>query len=105
MDNKIQYSVKISERAEKNLDNIVTYLLTEWSEKVKEQFLGRLKKIVTLLSINPYLFQEYSKKKQIRKCFITEHNAMYFRIVEDSVEIITIHDTRRNPKKIKTLLK
>jgi len=25
MDNKIQYSVKISERAEKNLDNIVTY--------------------------------------------------------------------------------
>jgi len=30
---------------------------------------------------------------------------MYFRIVEDSVEIITIHDTRRNPKKIITLLK
>ena len=68
------------------------------NEKVKDLFLVRLKKIVTLLSINPYVFQEYSKMKRIRKCLITKHNAMYFRIVENYVEIITIHDTRKNPK-------
>ena len=101
MDNEIQYFVIISERAENNLDNIVNYLLIEWNEKVKDMFLIRLKKVVTLLSINPYLFQEYSKKKRIRKCFITKHNAMYFRIVDNSVEIITIHDTRKNPNALK----
>lgn len=101
MENEIQYFVIISERAENNLDNIVNYLLIEWNEKVKDLFLVRLKKIVTLLSINPYVFQEYSKMKRIRKCLITKHNAMYFRIVENYVEIITIHDTRKNPKLLK----
>ena len=101
MDNEIKYSVVISERAENNLDNIVNYLLIEWNEKVKDFFLVRLKKIVNLLSINPYMFQEYSKKKRIRKCLITKHNAMYYRIVENTVEIITIHDSRRNPKVLK----
>ena len=57
MDKEIQYFVIISERAENNLDNIVNYLLTEWNEKVKDLFLIRLKKVVALLSINPYLFQ------------------------------------------------
>ena len=63
MDNEDQYSVIISERAENNLDNIVNYLLTEWNEKVKDSFLARLKKIVNLLSIDPYIFQEYSALK------------------------------------------
>ena len=53
MDNEIQYIVIISERAENNLDNIVNYLLIEQNEKVKDLFLVRFKKIVTLLSINP----------------------------------------------------
>jgi plasmid stabilization system protein ParE len=101
MDNENQYSVIISERAENNLDNIVNYLLIEWNEKVKDSFLTRLKKIVNLLSIDPYIFQEYSKKKRIRKCLITKHNAMFYRIVGNTVQIITIHDTRRNPKVLK----
>lgn len=58
MNQKIQYFVIISERAENNLDDIVNYLLIEWNEKVKDCFLVRLKKIVTMISINPYLFQE-----------------------------------------------
>jgi plasmid stabilization system protein ParE len=101
MDNENRYSVIISERAENNLDNIVNYLLTEWNEKVKDSFVNRLKKIVTLLSIDPYIFQEYSKKKRIRKCLITKHNAMYYRIVANTVQIITIHDTRSNPGSLK----
>ena len=101
MKQEMQYFVVISERAENNLDDIVNYLLIEWNKKVKDIFLDRLKKIVTLLSINPYLFPEYSKKKRIRKCFISKHNALYFRVIGNSVEIITIHDTRKNPKILK----
>jgi plasmid stabilization system protein ParE len=101
MDNENQYSVIISERAENNFNDIVNYLLIEWNEKVKDSFLGRFKKIVNLLSIDPFIFQEYSKKKRIRKCLITKHNAMYYRIVGNTVQIITIHDTRRNPKVFK----
>lgn len=91
----------ISERAENNLDNIINYLLVEWNEKVKDNFIAYFRRNIKLLSVNPYIFQEYSKKKRIRTCLITKHNAMYYRIVKDTVEIITIHDTRRNPKVFK----
>ncbi len=76
MENELQYSVIISERAENNLDDIVNYLILEWNKKVKNNFLESFARIVNLLIINPFMFQEYSKKKRIRKCLLTKHNAM-----------------------------
>ena len=95
------YNVVISKRAETNLDAIVLYLATEWNEKVKTEFLDDVKKITKHLSKNPFMYQEFSASKQIRRCFITKHNALYFRVVETTVQIISIHDTRKNPKSIK----
>lgn len=101
MDIEVLYSVIISERAENNLDDIINYLITEWNETVKNSFIDSFKQIINFLSNNPFMFQEYSKKKRIRKCLITKHNALYYRIVDNTVEIITIHDTRRKPKSLK----
>ncbi len=101
MEDEIVYEIIISERAEDNLDKIITYLLSEWNETVKNNFLESFKKNLNFLSINPFVFQVYSKRKLIRKCLITKQNAMYYRIVDNVVEIITIHDARRNPKTVK----
>lgn len=101
MENEIFYEIIVSERAENNLDKIISYLLTQWNETVKNDFLDRFKNTLKLLSKNPFMFQVYSKRKNIRKCLISKQNAMYFRIVDNVVEIITIHDSRRNPKTLK----
>jgi plasmid stabilization system protein ParE len=94
------YEVEISERAQNNVKKILKYLDVKWSQKVKEAFLIKFKKSISLLETNPYLFQEFSKRKKIRKCLISKHNALYFKIIKNKVQIITIHDTRRNPSKI-----
>jgi plasmid stabilization system protein ParE len=101
MENEIIYEIVISQHAENNLDKIITYLLFEWNETVKNNFLNNFKRNLNLLSANPFIFQVYSPKKRIRKCLITKQNAMYYRIVDNVVEIITIHDTRRNTKTLK----
>jgi len=75
MENEIVYEIIISERAENNLDKIITYLFSEWNETVKNNFLENLKKNLKFLSINPFMFQVYSKSKRIRKCLITKQNA------------------------------
>ncbi len=95
------YHVIISNRAEENLDQIIAYLELEWNEVVKNNFIDKLKEIIALLEVNPLLFEKYSRKKNIHKCLITKHNAMYYRIIDTTVEIITIHDTRRNPNTLK----
>jgi hypothetical protein len=37
----------------------------------------------------------------IRRCIVSQHNIMYYKIKKNEVEIITIQDTRRNPKGIR----
>jgi hypothetical protein len=98
---KKKYKVTISERAEKNLDEIIKYLDEEWGVRVKNNFLSKLIKIQYLISTNPFLFIGYSKHKKIYRCLITKHNFLYYKILRNEVQIITIQDTRKNPRKFK----
>jgi len=55
---------------------------------------------VNHLRVNPYINQASDLKNGVRQCFITEHNSMYYQVKENDVEIITIHDTRSDPKSL-----
>ena len=97
----MDYKIIISKRAEKNLDAIFKYLEKKWPEKVKNDFKLKLLREVDFLRQNPFMFPESLIKKNMRRCLITKHNVMYFRIKKNEVEIITIHDTRKKPKSLK----
>jgi plasmid stabilization system protein ParE len=71
MEMEIVYEIIISERAENNLDQIISYLLTEWNESVKNTFLDSFKKNLNMLKTNPFMFQVYSKPQRISKCLIS----------------------------------
>jgi plasmid stabilization system protein ParE len=97
----MSFEVTISERAEKNLDKVFEYLADNWPPKVSSDFKDKLSRVVEHLRENPYMFEPSTSKKGVRRCFITSHNAMYYRVVGKEVEIITIHDTRSDPKSLK----
>lgn len=97
----MQYQIYISETAEKNLENIFLYLQKEWSEKVKNDFKSKFLHYLDLIKKDPFIFPSSSIKKEIRKCIITKHNAMYYRVSGNIIEIITIQDTRQNPDNLK----
>ena len=97
----MKYEVSTSERAEENLDKIFEYLEYHWSVKVKNDFKEKLNREVNRLRQNPYMYQPSDIKKSVRRCFITKHNAMYYKIIGEEVEIITIQDTRSDPKSLK----
>ena len=97
----MSYKLSISERAEKNLDKVFEYLTDNWSLKVKNDFKEKLNTEVNRLRQNPYLYQPSNIKKDVRCCFITKHNAMYYRVAGKEVEIITIHNTRSDPNSLK----
>ncbi len=96
----MEYEVLISERAKTRLEKIFEYLEQNWSEKIKKDFKEKLLKNVDFLRQNPLIYPESQVKKGLRMCLITKHNAMYYRILNNTVEIITIHDTRSNPKSL-----
>ena len=65
------------------------------------KFITEIETLLSNISKQPNLFPLVNKKLKVRKCVITKHNTLYYRIKENNIEIIRIFDTRQNPKKLK----
>jgi plasmid stabilization system protein ParE len=71
------YKIEWSQHANDELDKIINYLENHWNQKVINKFLTELEKTLTLISINPFLFQESYSKTQIRRAVILSLNSLY----------------------------
>lgn len=93
-----KYTVIFSKRAENNLDDLVYYLESEWSERIKHGFLEILKQKVALLREMPFSYQASTYRKNLRRCVVTKHTSIYYQIVDNEIEVVTIQDNRKKPK-------
>ncbi len=91
----------ISQIAEKRLEMLFTYLLEEWSYKVKSDFIKKLDKNVEFIRHQPESFPESDKQNGLRKCVITKHTTLYYEFNDNEIQILTLFDTRQDPKKLK----
>jgi len=76
----MEFKITISERAKINLEGVIEYLKANWSDKVLKDFLKKLQKKTDLLRQNPFMYSNSDIKIEVRKCLITKHNAIYYRI-------------------------
>jgi len=93
--------VEFTQRSEDNLDKIIAHIELLWSSKVKMDFLAKLSEQLQLISEMPYLYPASSLKKDIRRCIVHKHTALYCRIESERIVVITIQDTRTNPDDLK----
>jgi plasmid stabilization system protein ParE len=93
--------VIISKTAEKKLSSLFEYLLDNWSEKVKYNFIKKLDHNLDLIKLNPKTFPESQKDPGLRKCVITKQTTLYYRFDSRQIKILTIFDSRQNPNKLK----
>ena len=93
--------VIISKTAEKRLEELFKYLLENWSQKVKSDFIKKLDDKINLIKEHPEVFPESEKEKGLRKCVITKQMTMFYRFNSKQISIITFFDTRQNPEKLK----
>jgi len=91
--------------AERNLERVVTYLLSEWGIGVANNFVNRYEKVIDLLKETPGIFSFFNKSRGIQKCILTKHNILFFHELESHISVITIFDTRQDPGKLNTLFK
>ena len=96
--------VFISPLAQEKIKLLLNYLEEEWSIKVKEDFIKKLKKSVGQISKQPYSCPQ-SKKTKIFKCVVSKQTSFFYRIKSEEIEIITLTDNRQNPKEIQKWLK
>ena len=88
-----------SPRSERNLDSIIEYLKTDWTEREAANFIKQVSKITNLVSESPLLFRALTGEHNVREAVITKHNLLIYRVHSDRIEILAVFDTRQNPKK------
>jgi plasmid stabilization system protein ParE len=79
--------------------HVIEYLLTEWSSSVAVHFENITNKKLITLSHHPYLGIASQKLAGIRSILLTKHNRLYYRITDNSIQVLNIFDTRQDPGK------
>lgn len=84
--------------SETDFSKILQYLHENWDENVAVQFIDLTENILDQIAINPRQFPVIFKKKKIRKCVLTKHNTMFYRVNKTQIDILRIFDARQDPK-------
>ena len=84
-----------------NLEIIINYLRTKWTEREVNNFLAKLDKAVALISTRPKLFRLTKYRSNIRKCVLTKQTTIYYSAESSEIKIMSLFDNRQNPDKLK----
>lgn len=95
--------VYFSRLAESKLLELSEYLLEEWGLKTRNKFIDKLKAKIEQISSYPRSCPVSKEVDGLYKCVVTKQTTFYYRISlqKKEIEIITLFDSRQDPKKLK----
>ncbi|WP_312207896.1 type II toxin-antitoxin system RelE/ParE family toxin [Epilithonimonas hominis] len=82
------------------LSETVEYLKREFSQKEIDILGDEIERINSITSQNPNIFPN-SDRLQTRKAVILKFNTLFYRIMNDKVEILSFFSNRQSPEKKK----
>ena len=94
----MRLEVRFTEEAEKDLQDIVTYLEEVWNEKVVDDFISEIDEQIDRIAEMPYLFPKTEKRENVRKCLINKRVALFYKVTENIIFLLAFRSTRRNPE-------
>ena len=97
--------VFLLEQAEIKLLQLNDYLIERWIIKVRDNFILILSEKINQIAIYPESSIESKEFSGIFKCVVTKQTTFYYWFDTDEIEIITLFDSRQNPKKLNKQLK
>lgn len=93
--------IVLSKKASHKLDELLSYLETEWSTKAKNDFITKLDKSLNRIRKFPNSCPEISFAKGIHILVVTKQTSVFYRHNAEVVTIISVYDNRMNPDRIK----
>ena len=93
--------VILSKRASGKLDKLLEYLETEWSLKVKNDFINKLDKSIKQIQKYPESCKKTDSVHGLYMFVITKQTSLFYRFDSKSIKIVTLFDNRMDPEKLK----
>ena len=94
----MEKKIVLSKRFRKNAFHIYNYLLQKHSAKVAFIFLDKLQQRTELIAQYPEIGKPSQKKINIRSVTLQPHNRIYYRITDNTIELLCVFDMRKNKR-------
>lgn len=95
------YNVVWTNKALADLDSLILYLETHWTNKEITNLIRKLDQRIDLIAHNPKLYALTKSRRNVRRSVLVPQLSIYYRINRNSVEILTLFDNRQSPQKLK----
>ena len=93
-------SLVLSLNAEKQLENIFLYVEAKFSERIRKELAKKIYNCFKLIEKDPELFSFSVHNSSVRKCVVTKKTIVFYQIRKENIVVVSVFDTRQNPKKI-----
>ena len=94
------FEILWTDLALEELSETVEYLKREFSQKEIDNLGDEIERITSIISQNPNIFPN-SDRLKTRKAVILKFYTLYYRIINDKVEILSCFSNRQSPDKMK----
>ena len=86
--------VVITDTAKYDLEQIALFLKTNFSARVKTNFLASFAKRLALLEQMPFMYPVSERNSDVRRCLIPKHTACFYQVTDTLILILAVLDTR-----------
>jgi len=95
----ISNSIVWSPNAKITYFKVIEYLYEKWTIREVDIFVNRVDEILGYISSNQLLYP-YSKESGTHKCVVVKQVSLFYKIKNNTVELVIFWDNRQDPKKL-----
>ena len=97
----MDYKIFWTEEAIQNLEEIIDYLTSNWTQKEVDNFKLKLSKQIDLIKKNPRIFPVSTYQPRLRKAVLSKQTSIYYEVKENLIYLVYIFVNYKDPKRIK----
>lgn len=90
--------IQWTKRADQKFDQIIDYLLDEWSKPVAETFIKKVYDFIDTLADFPEIGTIENEEKGIRGFTIIKQINIFYHVSNNKIIILDLFDNRQSPK-------
>ena len=93
-------TIEWTEEAEKQLDNIIEYLETNWTEKEIKSFFRKLEKGIKTISNKPLQQKKSERKSDTYEYHLSHQTTIFYTFDKEQLPIMILGSNRMNPERL-----
>ena len=97
----MDYKIFWTEEAIQNLEEVIDYLATKWTQREVDNFKEKLSKQISLIKRNPRMFPVSTFQPKLRKAVLSKQTSIFYEIDGDVVYLVYVFVNYKNTERLK----